>query len=72
MIFDKNTSTWHIAGITSYGLGCGRPKHPGVYTRVNMFIDWINDKIDSSSQSLIIQKPIQILSLLFCIILYLE
>ncbi|CAF3190725.1 unnamed protein product [Rotaria sp. Silwood2] len=72
MILDMNTSTWYIAGITSYGYGCAKAKYPGVYTRVSMFIDWINDKINSSSQSLIIQMPIQILLLLLCIVLYLE
>ncbi|UJR08931.1 hypothetical protein I4U23_013183 [Adineta vaga] len=34
MIFDGKTSTWHIAGITSYGSGCAQADYPGVYTRI--------------------------------------
>ncbi len=70
MIYDTNTDTWHIAGITSYGYGCAREEYPGVYTRVSMFIDWIDDHINSSSQSIIMQMSIKILMFLLCIILF--
>lgn len=35
---------WFLAGITSYGKGCARPNQLGVYTRVSMYLMWI-DKI---------------------------
>lgn len=30
-------------GISSWGFGCGRPKYPGVYTRVAYFAEWIKN-----------------------------
>ncbi|KAL3272438.1 hypothetical protein HHI36_013919 [Cryptolaemus montrouzieri] len=35
-----NSSVYSVAGITSYGLGCGS-KYPGIYTRVSSYLDWI-------------------------------
>ena len=32
---------WMLYGVTSWGIGCGDPLHPGVYARVTALIDWI-------------------------------
>jgi secreted trypsin-like serine protease len=31
-----------LAGITSYGIGCGDKGVPGIYTKVSAYLDWIN------------------------------
>ncbi|XP_018024259.2 trypsin-1-like [Hyalella azteca] len=33
----------YLCGITSWGVGCGDARYPGVYTKVSYFVDWIHD-----------------------------
>lgn len=41
-----------LIGITSWGGGCGEPDSPGVYTDTVILQDWIRDKTEECTWSL--------------------
>ncbi|XP_067857500.1 enteropeptidase-like [Heptranchias perlo] len=43
---DENSRAWMLAGIVSFGQGCGRPNRLGVYARTTAFGNWIGEKIN--------------------------
>ncbi|XP_051250739.1 enteropeptidase isoform X2 [Dicentrarchus labrax] len=42
---------WTVIGVTSFGIGCGRPQRPSVYARVSAFTSWIAQTRRSSTSS---------------------
>ncbi|KAF6125331.1 hypothetical protein HJG60_009833 [Phyllostomus discolor] len=40
---------WYQVGIVSWGVGCGRPNRPGVYTNVSLHFEWMRTLIARSS-----------------------
>jgi secreted trypsin-like serine protease len=81
MLFSEDQ--WILVGITSYGTSCGLADHPGVYTRVSSYQNWIScflfdnitciddliqkNTFSFSSGATIVVKNIFFLFSLFCV-----
>jgi secreted trypsin-like serine protease len=45
LVLDERTE-FLIAGLVSWGEGCGNTPNPGVYVRVSSYLEWIQSRID--------------------------
>ncbi|CAF1030862.1 unnamed protein product, partial [Brachionus calyciflorus] len=44
-LYIQDGNTFIFVGATSFGVGCGDPGYPGIYTRVAFYLDWILSKM---------------------------
>ena len=42
LVCQNSDDVWKLVGVTSWGHGCAEANAPGVYTRVQRYLSWIN------------------------------
>lgn len=57
LFLPESSGDW-VAGIVSFGDGCGNPDYPGVYTRIFKYVDWIENTTKSANDPLVDVMPL--------------
>ena len=47
----NTTDQWYQAGIVSWGISCAIPNAPGIYTKLPLYMDWINETIKNNTST---------------------
>jgi secreted trypsin-like serine protease len=46
LMYNSN-GLWYLSGVVSFGDVCALRNHPGVYTRISAYLNWISNKINA-------------------------
>ncbi|KAK6317045.1 hypothetical protein J4Q44_G00124450 [Coregonus suidteri] len=48
LVCKDSDQLWYLAGVTSWGVGCGRRNRPGVYSNVSRLLPWVYSKMQQA------------------------
>ncbi|RLV63509.1 hypothetical protein DV515_00018200 [Chloebia gouldiae] len=49
--YHPGSDKYFLIGIASFGVGCGRPRYPGIYVRLSQYRKWIKAKLLLTNES---------------------
>jgi len=52
VVQDASNGRYFVTGVVSFGVGCGRSQYPGVYTRVDKYLSWIQKELEINDVSM--------------------